>query len=116
MANATETFTRQIKISQPPRRAEISTLQKRVENREQDQRHRQRFEQPDDEQAEQAEILIAHAGHDRPGLENDAEGDARGHAYEHPCVKRQSRPPAAWGRRRKHLVHQSAARNRCDFA
>ena len=82
---ATETFTRQIKTSQPPP-AEISTRRNASRIR-QNQRTASALK-ADNKRAEQAEIVITHAGHDRPRLENNAKRDARGHADEHSRVKR----------------------------
>ena len=94
------TLHRQITINQAPRRAGDVDAQKRVENREENQRNGERLQQSNDEQAELPEIFIAQAEDDRAGLEDDAERDSRGDADQHAHIERQARASA----RRRRLI------------
>jgi hypothetical protein len=62
---------------------------KRIENREENQRHRQRLEQPNHQHPKLPQILIAQSRHDRPGFEDDSERETECHANQHPRVQRQ---------------------------
>ncbi len=51
-----------------------------IENREEDERHGQRLEQPDDEEPELAEVVVAQTGEDRAGVEDHPEENPARHA------------------------------------
>ncbi len=66
-------------------------MQEGVENREQNQRDGERFQQPDHEHAELAEIFVAPAGEDRLGLEDDSHGNPGRDADQDADVERRAR-------------------------